>query len=61
MLNTAILDMSPRLDQFEPSQAMQRLAGAGDRGLDRVIDALRGGADDLGSGPIKLLAGTAIG
>jgi hypothetical protein len=39
----AVLDMAAGLDNFEPVQISQRLAGPLDRGLDGILDAgLRG-------------------
>src|SRR5687768_2655088 len=43
----ARLDIAAGADDFEPVDAADRRGGAGDRGLDRFLDAGRRAADDL--------------
>jgi hypothetical protein len=45
-----VLDPAARVGDLEPVQVVQGFRGAGDGALDRVVDALGGGADDLADG-----------
>src|SRR6266849_2813786 len=45
-----VLDPAAHVGDLEPVEVVQRFGGAGDRAPDRVVDALRGRADDLADG-----------
>src|SRR5260370_6144258 len=45
-----VLDPAAHVGDLEPVEVVQGLGGARDRAPDRVVDALRGGADDLADG-----------
>src|SRR5271165_5039407 len=45
-----VLDPAPHVGDLEPVEVVQGLRGAGHGAPDRIVDALRGGADDLADG-----------
>src|SRR5439155_23877286 len=47
LADPAVAHRPPHLLDLEPIEALQRLAGARDRILDRLIDVVRGDADEL--------------
>src|SRR5579859_2042279 len=47
MLHLVVVDVAARLGDFEPTQPAQRLRRAGNRHMDRVVDALFRRTDDL--------------
>jgi len=47
MVHLAMFDVAARFDDLEPAQFAQRLRGACDGPVDRVVDALLGRSNDL--------------